>query len=122
MTLPIRLGALARDGNHHPVQVETGILTQDGNSTPNVSPQTITSSVKQLVVPDKAVALSFVSVGADVRFTSSGALNGAASNNGYDVAAANTRTTIGVAGLEGVNFVRDASTNCSLAFHFKLLE
>lgn len=113
---------MPRDGNRHPVPVETSFLPQDENATPNVSPIAITSNTAvQLTVPAKAVALSMVSVGADLRFAPSGAMNGAA-NNGYDLAAANVRTLVGVAGLSTLQVRRDSTTNLSLYFHFKTLE
>lgn len=122
MASPIRTGAMPRDGNRHPVPVETSFLPQDENATPNVSPIAITSNTAvQLTVPEKAVALSMVSVGADLRYAPSGAMNGAV-NNGYDLAAANVRTLVGVAGLSTLQVRRDSTTNLSLYFHFKTLE
>jgi len=82
-SIRIYKGGLPQDVNGFPIQRASKILTQDGQSTPEVSPVSVNGGDVDLVAPDDSVLLTLTSRGGDVPVGDNPTMSGSGSGNGY---------------------------------------
>lgn len=92
------------------MQVMAQFTTQDETSTPKTSPLAYTTAVITLKVPKEAIQVTFMPT-TDMR------VSDIVGMTTYDVIKANTKETIGCAGMQNIYIIRD-SADGSLNFKF----
>ena len=118
-TFLVQTGSLGQDASMQPIQSATKWDAQDATpSTTIKSPLAVSSTEIDMVVPVNAVTIVCSPVGADVRVANTDAGTATAP---YRVIKDGTTLSLPVANMTDLHFLRDASTNLTLHFHFEFV-
>lgn len=108
-----QLNELKRDQNQVPVQIGTSFATVDSSDTPKASPLSFSSSIIEIVIPDRAVEF-IINPSENMRISEDPTMTS------YDVIAADTKEAIECSIMQKVYIVRD-SVDGTLNFRFNLV-
>ena len=122
MTISFTGNDLGRDSNGEAIQFGGGIVTQDATGTPQVSPLTVSSSVKTIVPPAGAIRFSVFPTLADLRIGDNTTLDGSAAGKGYVFVDQDTWAHFDCANGNNIYALRNASTDVGMHFYFTVLE
>ena len=122
MTAPntafVQTNSLPQDAAMQTIQSASKWDAQDGTATTVKSPLAVSNTEIDLVVPVGAVTLVLSPVGADVRVANT---DGGTAAAPYRVVKDGTTLSLPVANMSTQHFLRDASTNLTLHFHFEFV-
>jgi len=95
---------------------------QDGTGTAQVSPLTVSSTIKTIVIPTDAVYVVFMAIGADARLgRTSSALDGT-DGEGYDLLLNGQRDVYDCSDGNSIMALRDDLTDLKLYYRFGMLD
>ncbi len=111
------LGSLARDSNQTPVQSGSMFTTADAAGSPVTSPIAVSASIVSIVIPDGAVEMVVLAVGADLRVSDTAGF----SATNFDLITNGSKEVLPVARMQNVYLLRNASTDVTVYFRFTIV-
>ena len=114
-------GLLPKDLNNEAIQVAGDIQTEDDTGTPLVSPIPITVAITEINIPLNAAVLHMNAITDVVRYGENNTLSGSGTGNGYDIALVGVPVVIPCMNRNSI-FVTRNSGDCTLNFHFEMIE